>query len=187
VLLTIVVAATACSSSSSSQLPTLPLNGSCPPKPHGGALCVKVFADKGVVSDLIGYLASANSPLKGKRWRLVLTSYQCDPGIGAVPACRPAKSFPAAARHGVPPVATFCRQPNGQADTSSPGCHNTLATEYASMGAWRGFPFGARAYPLTHKTWLCVSEQIASGKAWTSPPPAQEPSPIRACAAVAPA
>jgi hypothetical protein len=89
-----------------------------------------------------------------------------------------------AARHGVPPIETFCRLANGEKDTTSPNCHNTLASEYASQGDWSGFPLTGEGYTVRQKIWLCVSEQIASGKTWATP--SLTPTPTRACSAVTP-
>jgi hypothetical protein len=182
----VALTAAACGSGSSGRPFTLPLNGPCPPKPQGGALCIKVFSAHGMVGDVIGYLSSSDSPLKGKQWRLVLSTYRCDPGTGARAACRPVGTYPANPRRGVPPVGTFCRQPNGAPDTTSPGCHDTLATEYATMGAWAGFPLTQQGYAVPQRTWFCVTEQIASGHRWHAPPPSEATIPGRACSAAAP-
>jgi hypothetical protein len=179
----VLLGAAACSSGSSPG-PPLPFGDQCAAKPQGGALCIKVLATNGVVGDVIGYLSSTESPLKGKAWRLVLSSYRCDPGTGATPSCTPTKSYPTAAHHGVPPIETFCRRANGETDTTSPGCHNTLDSEYASRGDWPGFPFSSKGYTVRQAIWLCVSEQIAAGKTWTSPVAA--PAPARACSGVTP-
>jgi hypothetical protein len=177
----VLLGAVACSSGSSG--PPVPrFSDPCAAKPQGGALCIKVLASSGVVGDAIGYLSSTESPLKGKDWRLVLSSYRCDPGTGATPNCAPMKSYPTPTHHGVPPVQTYCRLANGETDTTSPGCHNTLDSEYASHGDWSGFPFTSKGYAARHATWLCVSEQIAAGKTWTSP--ALAPVPARACSGV---
>jgi hypothetical protein len=183
VAVAVLLGAAACSSSSSGP-PSGSFSDPCAAKPQGGAVCITVLANKGVVGDVIGYLSSTKSPLKGKEWRLVLSSYHCYPGTGATPSCAPMKSYPTAARHGVPPIEMFCRLANGKKDTTSPGCHNTLDAEYATHGDWTGFPITSKGYTVHHAIWLCVSEQIASGKSWTSP--SLTPTPTRACSAATP-
>jgi hypothetical protein len=180
----VLLSTAACNSGPSSQPPIPPFSDPCAAKPQGGALCVKVLAEKGVVGDVIGYLALTESPLKGKDWRLVLSSYRCDPGTGARPTCAPMKSYPTSARHGMPPIQKYCRLSNGETDTTSPGCHNTLDSEYASHGDWSGFPFTSRGYTVHQAIRLCVSEQIAAGKTWVSP--ALTPTPARVCSDVTP-
>jgi hypothetical protein len=181
----LVLVASACSPGSSTPFPTPPTGSPCSAAPQGGALCIKVLASNGVVGDVVGYLSSSASPLKGKRWRLSLTSYPCDPGTAAKAACAPLQSFPTATRHGVPPIETYCGLPNGKKDTTSAGCHDTLDAEYASHGDWTGFPLRSKGYTVRQEMWLCVSEQTLSGNTWTSP--AVDPTPARACSRVTPA
>lgn len=181
VVLASLLGAVGCSGSAG--LPTPSFNNPCPAKPQGGGLCINVMSVNGVVRDVIGYLSLRDSPLAGRRWRLVLSSYGCDPGTGPTPACAASKTYPTAARHGMPPLETFCRQANGDTNTASPGCHDALAAEYASQGAWIGFPGSdGKGYRVGHQTWLCIAEQTASGHTWTTPTP--QPTPPRACSSI---
>jgi len=77
----------------------------CPAKPTG-ALCIKVFAHDLQVDDAIGYLVSSEPTLMNKTWRLVLTTYNCDPGKGVQPRCAASGVFPGPTHHGLPPAAT---------------------------------------------------------------------------------
>ena len=183
----ILLCTTACSASVHLGSPVPKLSNQCAAKPGGGALCIHVLKVNGGVGDVIGYLASTESPLKGKHWRLVLSSYGCDPGTGTTPACSPVDVYPTATRHGTPPVQTYCRRADGTLDRTSPGCHNTLAADYASFGDWGGFAVGSDGYRPAQETWLCVSEQINSESGWTSPVTGSAPTPVRACSAVSPA
>jgi hypothetical protein len=182
VLLGLLLGAVACGSSSSLSSPGF--SDPCVAKPQGGALCIKVYADGGTVRDVIGYLSSKESPLGGKRWRLLLSAYPCDPGTKPAPACAPAKSYPANAHRGKPTLESTCRRADGDTDSTSPGCHNTLNSEYASQGDWTLFPLGDKGFRVRQRTWLCVSEQIASAGRWVAPPPQLSPDPLRACSAV---
>jgi hypothetical protein len=174
----------ACSSNSSG-LPTPRVGGPCAAKPAAGALCIDVIAKNGVVGDVIGYLASTESPLSGERWRLVLTTYGCDPGSGATPSCAATKTYPGPTRHGVPPIQSDCRRSNGTIDRTSAGCHNTLAEEVGTQGDWSGFALPTNAFTVRQQTWFCVSEQVDLGRVWGAPTVA--PAPVRTCSSVSPA
>src|SRR5689334_13478387 len=64
----------------------------CPAKPSG-ALCIRVVADHATVDDVVGYLSSSESTLGAKTWRLVLTTYGCDPGQGVRSKCGPSATY----------------------------------------------------------------------------------------------
>jgi len=148
----------------------LPLQ--CASKPRG-ALCIKVFQHGRSVRDVIGYLAASEPILAGRKWQLALAIYPCDPGTGSVPSCIPAKIFPGPTRQGDPPLATSCRTADGATTTIPTGCHDTLAQETASFGAFVGF------HPpksFTSEVWLCIEEKVVQGRP-TAPP-------ARACSAV---
>ena len=185
VVAAVLLGVTACDSGSSDR-PT-PFSRPCLAEPQGGHLCIKMFASNGSVRDVVGYLSSTDSPLQGTRWRLTLDTFTCDPGTGITPSCRATHSYPGAARRGAPPIETSCRQPDGSTDTTSPGCHDTLASAYASVGDWPRFDVSGKGYVVREKTWFCISEQVASAGKWTSPSPALRPTAARACSAVSPA
>lgn len=154
----------------------------CPAKPTG-ALCIKVFAHHLEVDDAIGYLVSSEPTLMNKTWRLVLTSYSCDPGEAVQPKCAASGVFPGPTRHGLPPAATSCRVPaTGAITTAPPGCHDTVAQAMGSHGDWAGLVQLGDGKPMTfpHRVWLCVSEQVLSG-IWSPPDPRDSPTPLRAC------
>jgi len=182
-VLGLIVAAAACGSGSSNSSPGF--SDPCLAKPQGGALCIKVYADDGTVRDVIGYLSSKESPLEGRRWRLLLSTYPCDPGTDAKPACARTKSYPATAHRGTPTIESSCRRPNGASDRKPPGCHNTLESEYASQGDWTLFPLAGKGLHVRQRTWFCVSEQIWVGGKWVAAPPQLSPDPIRACSGAA--
>jgi hypothetical protein len=146
-------------------------------------LCIKILSDKGTIGDVFGYLASSESPLAGTHWRLVLNSYHCDPGTSATASCAPVDTYPGPTRHGVPPINSYCRS-DGTTDTTSAGCHNTLASETGTHGDWSGLTLADHGLTVRQKTWLCVSEQVRSSRGWVEAP--SEPAPRRACSAVAP-
>jgi hypothetical protein len=125
-----------------------PLGLPCNPQPHG-ALCIKVFRDGRKVTDAIGYLAASNSPLAGKTWRISLRAA--------------GRTYPGPTRHGNPPRATFCRDANGTTVSTPIGCHDTLASAYASMGDFAGFDLPKSLPSNAH---LCVFEQIEYGSSW---------------------
>ena len=127
----------------------------CNPEPHG-ALCIKVFRDGRKVTDAIGYLAASNSPLAGKTWRLSLRAA--------------GRTYPGPTRHGNPPPATFCRDANGTTVSTPIGCHDTLASAYASMGDFAGFNL-PKSLPSNAR--LCVYEQIEHGSSWRTVPTPQ--------------
>src|SRR5947209_5848046 len=134
----------------------------CPAKPTG-ALCIRVFAHHLELDDAIGYLVSSEPTLENTTWRLVLTTYNCDPGRGVEPRCSPSRVFPGPTRHGLPPAASSCRSPaTGAITATPPGCHDTLAQEMATHGDWTGLDQLAQGKPMTfaHPAWLCVSEQV---------------------------
>jgi len=154
----------------------------CPAKPTG-ALCIKVFAHDLQVDDAIGYLVSSEPTLMNKTWRLVLTTYNCDPGKGVQPRCAASGVFPGPTHHGLPPAATSCRVPaTGATTTTPPGCHDTVAQAMATHGDWAGLTLLAQGKPmtLTHRVWLCVSEEVLSGT-WSPPDTRDSPTPLRAC------
>lgn len=123
----------------------------CNPKPQG-ALCLKVFTDKGNVTDVIAYLSASASPLTGKTWRLAL-------GWGE------SASAPTRARHGNPPEETFCKDSQGNTVTTGSGCDDTLASFFASRGDFRGFHVSA-SVPVP----LCVHEQVQQNGKWVDGP-----------------
>ena len=145
-----------------------------------------MFASNAIVRDVVGYLASTDSPLQGVRWRLTLDTYACDPGTGTTPSCSPTHSYPGITRRGVPPIETSCRQPDGSTDTTSPGCHDTLAAAYASHGDWPSFDVTGKGFAVHTKTWFCLSEQVLSSGTWTTPAPPLRPVLPRACSSVPP-
>lgn len=156
----------------------------CPAKPTGD-LCIRLVAHHLQLEDAIGYLVSSGSTLTNATWRLVLTSYPCNPGYDAQPRCSATGAFPGPARHGLPPGATSCRVPStGAITTAPPGCHDTLAQAMATHGDWAGLDLLAQGKPKTfaHPVWLCVSEQVLAG-AWRSPV-SDAPTPPRACSAL---
>lgn len=157
----------------------------CPAKPTGN-LCIRVVAQHLRLGDVIGYLVSSESTLTNTTWRLVLSSYPCDPGYGAQPRCRATGVFPGPARHGLPPAATSCRVPStGAVTTAPPGCHDTVAQAMGTHGDWAGMDPLSQGKPMTfgHPVWLCVSEEVLAG-AWQSPV-TDGPTPPRACSALA--
>jgi hypothetical protein len=129
----------------------------CNPQPHG-QLCITLVRSNGKVSDVIGYHAASDSPLTGKTWRLVLSAGR--------------KSFDGPTRHGNPPRATSCRDSSGNTVTTPIGCHDTLASEYATLGAFPGLHL-----PLASGKRLCISLQQRSGNSWRVEDP-----PTAACA-----
>jgi hypothetical protein len=118
----------------------------CSPQPHGG-LCIKLVRTNGKVSDVIGYLSASDLPLTGRTWRLALSAG--------------GESFDGPTRHGNPPRATSCRDASGNTVTTPTGCHDTLASAYASLGDFPGLQL-----PPASGTRLCVSEQLRSGNSW---------------------
>ena len=123
-----------------------PLGLPCSPQPHG-RLCIKLVSSNGKVSDVVGYVAATDLPLTGKTWRLALS----DGG----------ESFHGPTRHGNPPRATSCRDANGNTVTTPIGCHDTLASAYATNGDFPGLHL-----PLASGTRLCISEQLRNGNSW---------------------
>lgn len=157
----------------------------CHAQSGGGALCLDVPQTHGQVNDVIGYLSMTDSPLAGKRWRLTLSAYPCDPGTASAPSCRPAVIYPGEARRGVPPIEIFCKTSGGVTDTTSPGCHDTEAAFYASHGDWPSFPLKkSSGLSYSTNTWLCIAEQLRSGKSWIVPAPSNATTPIRECVEV---
>jgi hypothetical protein len=154
----------------------------CAARPDG-ALCIKLIADHATVRDVIAYLSSSGSPLVGKRWRLTLGRYACDPGTSTRPNCAALAVYPGPTRHGPPPVSTSCRTSSGTVVTAPTGCHDTLAQETGTLGAWAGFYRLGEGKPKTFasRTWLCVSEETEAGGSWRL---SSAPLPLRACAAV---
>lgn len=172
-------------STSNGSLPATRAQLPCPAKPTG-SLCIRVFAHHLELRDAIGYLVSSEPTLANTTWRLVLTSYRCDPGRSLRPRCAPSDVFPGPSRHGLPPAATSCRMPaTGAITTTAPGCHDTLAQEMATHGDWTGLDQLARGEPMAfaHPVWLCVSEQVLTD-AWRQPDAEASPTPPRACAAL---
>lgn len=182
----ILLGVTGCSSSTAA--PTAARLGlPCPAKPTG-ALCIRVLAHHLRVDDVIGYLASSEPVLTGQTWRLVLSTFPCDPGLAARPRCAPTSAFPGPIRHGEPPAATSCRVPAGGVVVTAPaGCHDTLAQAMGSQGDWTGFdPLSTQDKPVTFNkpVWLCVSEQLLTSQGWQSPNDQSSPTPPRACKAL---
>jgi len=176
------VALAGCGSASGAPIP--PYAGTlCPVQPNGEP-CIKVLQRGHVVKDVIGYLAASDSPLAGKTWRLVLRSYDCDPGEAGRPKCAGTVAYPGPTRHGLPPRQTSCRTQSGQTVTTPSGCHNTLTEQLGSFGDWSGLTLPKR---FAARTWLCVSEQIRLGGAWRRPDRALATYPIRACTEISPA
>jgi len=124
----------------------------CNPKPQG-ALCLKIFRDKGKVRDIVAYFSASESPLTGKTWRLALTYGES--GIS-----------PGRTRHGNPPQATFCKDSQGHTVTTGTGCDDTLASEFASFGDFPGFRVPRASIPEP----LCVQEQMQQNGKWTAGP-----------------
>lgn len=118
----------------------------CNPQPHG-RLCIKLVQNNGKVSDVIGYLAASDLPLTGKTWRLVLAAG--------------GKSYDGPTRRGNPTRATSCRDSQGNTVTTPVGCHDTVASEYATLGEFSGLHL-----PLASGIRLCVSEQLRTGESW---------------------
>jgi hypothetical protein len=173
-----------CSASQSSS-PATHSQLPCPAKPNG-ALCIRVFAHHLELDDAVGYLVSSGTTLLNTTWRLVLTSYRCDPGYQVQPRCNASGVFPGPTRHGLPPAATSCRVPGAGVITTTPaGCHDTLAQAMATHGDWTGLGLLAQGKPMTfaHPVWLCVSEQVFTG-AWKDTSAADSPTPLRACSAI---
>jgi hypothetical protein len=129
----------------------------CSPQPHG-QLCIKLVRSNGKVTDVIGYLAASDLPLTGKTWRLVVSAE--------------GKSFDGPMRHGNPPRATSCRDSSGMTVTAPTGCHDTLASAYATLGDFPGLHL-----PPASGTRLCVAEQLRNGNSWRAKDP-----PTAACA-----
>lgn len=181
--LVVCVGLASCSSSSPAVV-RAPNRQPCAAKPHG-ALCIKVFADGSSVHDVAGYLSATDSPLAGQSWRLVLTSYPCDPGTAPVPRCALNATYPGPTRSGAPPLATSCRNTKtGAMTTTPPGCHDTLAEEIGTHGDWSGFMTTGQTVTLAKRTWLCVSEQLRANGAWQQATGRSAPQPIRACSKV---
>lgn len=148
-----------------------------------GAMCIKVIQEDGVVRDVLGYLSSSESPLRGHTWRLVLQGFPCDPGDGAQPTCAATASYPGPTRHGVPTRVGSCRQPDtGDVITDAPGCHDTLSQASAGLDDWKGF-----RVPASTGTpdWLCVSLQVRDAQRWAVPEASLRPTPPRDCASTA--
>jgi hypothetical protein len=123
----------------------------CNPKPQG-ALCLKVFQDRGKATDVVAYLAASGSALTGKTWRLALTY-----GRAGISPTHP--------RHGSPPEETFCKDAHGNTVTTGNGCDDTLASAFASFGDFRGFRVpGSLPVPL------CLREQVQVNGKWTAGP-----------------
>lgn len=155
----------------------------CAAQPEG-ALCIKVFRVRHAVADVVAYLAASESPFAGRTWRLVMSQYPCDPGSQPLPGCRPVATYPGPTRHGRPPLGTSCREKGSTKVVTAPsGCHDTLAQEIASFGAFAGFN---PPHTFTSRVWLCVSEQVRAGGSWRQPTRPLAPTPTRACAAVSP-
>jgi hypothetical protein len=118
----------------------------CDSQPQG-ALCLKVFMNaKNKVTDVIAYLAVSGSPLKGKTWRLVVTTG------GA--------KYPGPDRHGNPPRETFCHP-----SSTLSGCDDSLAAEYASGG-----DFGPELPGAASAMSVCLSEEVLSDEKWSAGP-----------------
>lgn len=137
----VVAALAGCGGASGVSLP-------CSPQPDGH-LCLKIFHDGLKVTDVIAYVSAFGSPLAGKTWRLVLAT---DSG-----------TFPGRTRHGEPPIATYCRDQSGRTVTTGDGCHDTLASGYATMGDFAGFSVPKK---LPSGTQVCVSVEILAGGSW---------------------
>jgi len=179
------IALVGCSTSKTSSLPTAHVQLPCPAKPTG-TLCIRVFAHHLELDDAVGYLVSSEPSLENKTWRLVLTSYDCDPGHGVRSRCAPSGVFPGPIRHGLPPAATSCRSAATGAITTTPaGCHDTLTQAMATHGDWAGLDQLAQGKPMTfaHPVWLCVSEQVFKDT-WKQPDTEASPTPTRACSAL---
>jgi len=124
----------------------------CDPQPQG-ALCLKIFRDKGKVTDIVAYFSASESPLTGKTWRLALAWGKS--GIS-----------PGRTRHGNPPQETFCKDSHGNTVTTGSGCHDTLASEFASFGDFPGFRVPLASIPEP----LCVQEQVQQNGKWIAGP-----------------
>jgi hypothetical protein len=124
----------------------------CNPQPQG-ALCLKIFKDNGKVTDVVAYLSASDSPLTGKTWRLALT-------YGDM------ASFPTRSHHGNPPAETFCKDGQGNTVTTGNGCHDILASEFASAGDFPGFRVPRASIPVP----LCLHEQVQQNGKWTAGP-----------------
>ena len=176
-----------CSSSSSVSANGAEASLPCSAKPTGN-LCIRVFSHHLEVDDVIGYIVSSQPTLAGRTWRLVLTSYSCDPGVARQPKCNASGEFPGPTRRGLPPVATSCRaSATGAVVTEPPGCHDTLGQAVGSLGDWAGFePLATQDKPVKFNSpvWLCVSEQLLTGSGWQQPSDRLSPTPARACKAL---
>jgi hypothetical protein len=148
------VALVGCGRSSAFPIPP-PASHLCAPQPKG-ALCLKVFTNNGKTTDVIAYLSASDSPLAGKTWRLVL-------GWGR------AGKTPTRARHGNPPDATFCKDSHGNTITTETGCHDTLASFYASGGDFADFQVPTASVPVP----LCVREEVQENGKWIAGPAKQ--------------
>ena len=122
----------------------------------------RAYNDHLSVNDVIGYLSASESPLAGKTWRLVLTAG--------------GRTYPGVTRNGNPPIEISCREAEGHAITTGTGCHDTLASAYASTGDFPGFKL---PQSLTSGTELCIAEQVESAGTWHT-----MTTPARACSTV---
>ena len=162
--------------------PSAPLP--CVARPSG-TLCIHLASHGTTLEDAVGYLSASSWPPVDSPWRLVLTSYSCDPGTSAESSCQPTGSFPGPERRGPPPLSNTCRAPGSPLTVSSPiRCHDMLAQEMATHGDWSGFYDFSQGRPQQFRspTWFCVSEQVLTAGTWG--PPARSPTPARACAKV---
>ena len=181
-LVTMMMCLTGCTSATHVPSPSGP--SPCPTQP-GGALCIHVLADHRSVRDVIGYASYGDDYLAGKTWRLVLSTYRCDPGTTQTPTCKPSATYPGPSRSGLPPASTYCRASNGATLTNAPGCHDTLAQNSAVDGDWPGFAGPSGSLPITFPTTttVCLSEQVQAGgtaATWVD----AATSPRRACSTV---